>query len=228
MHGGRHYEAQVEASRETPYIALKFQIPPAVLGRTLLDLVDLGAAGPCTAAPSPVFVGQLDDVLALPLSRLLDSLDDPVERAMVAPLCFREIAFRLLRSDAAAPLRASITRDHLRILAAIRHVEAEPAQPTSVQDLARIATMSPSHFAHRFREFASMSPMQYVKLMRLEKARLLLLEAHSPVALVAEHAGYASLSHFARDFRRQFGVSAASYSAAIRGRKPLTAADSQE
>ena len=40
----------------------------------------------------------------------------------------------------------------------------------------RHVAMSPSHFAHRFRAVARLSPMRYLREVRLERARELLLQ----------------------------------------------------
>jgi hypothetical protein len=149
MHGSRHYEADVEASADNPYIALKFQLPPDILGPTLLELAELGGLEKASfEAPPPAYVGRIEPALAEPLCRLLDCLDDPIERRLIAPLHFREIAFRLLRSNAASLLRSSITREHLRVFQAMRFIEENAREPITVQDIARSVAMSPSNFAH--------------------------------------------------------------------------------
>ena len=51
---------------------------------------------------------------------------------------------------------------------------------------------------------------QFLKLLRLDHARDLLLENHT-VSEAAERVGYASLSHFIREFKRYFGETPRSY-----------------
>ncbi|MFS2174656.1 AraC family transcriptional regulator N-terminal domain-containing protein [Rhizobium pisi] len=212
MHGSTHYQASVDASPDAPYIALKLQLSPGILGPILLELADLGGLRDDTFdPPPPVFVGPVEDTFAEPLCRLLTCLDHPLERRMLVPLYLREIAFRLLRSDAASLLRASITREHTRVLRAIRFIEENADAGITVQAMAESVAMSGSHFAHRFREITGVSPIQYLKRIRLEKARLLLLEGDLSVSIAAEETGYASTSHFSRDFRRQFGLSPTGY-----------------
>jgi AraC-like DNA-binding protein len=84
-------------------------------------------------------------------------------------------------------------------------------------ELARQVAMSPSHFAHRFRSVARTSPIQYLKHLRLMRARALLLAEGLRPSEVAPKVGYASLSHFHRDFKRQFGVAPARYARAFEG-----------
>jgi len=212
LHGGRSYDATVQASPTNPYTAMKLQLPPDIIARTLLDLADNGTAPPKGAkSPVPAFVGPVDELLAEPLCRILACLDDPLERRIIAPLCLREIVFRLFQSDAASVLRTSMTVERTRISRAMKFVEQNAPERLTVDVIARAVAMSPSHFAHRFRELAGMSPMQYVKLTRLEQARLLLLDESVSTSRAAEHVGYASVSHFAKDFKRQFGVTPSKY-----------------
>jgi AraC-like DNA-binding protein len=67
--------------------------------------------------------------------------------------------------------------------------------------------MSPSHFAHRFRAVARVSPMRYLREVRLDAARARLLGNGSRVSEVAVEVGFESPAHFTREFKRRFGVS---------------------
>ena len=71
--------------------------------------------------------------------------------------------------------------------------------------------MSPSHFAHRFRAVARVSPMKYVKQARLFEAQRLLSLEGLRVGEVAGRVGYESAAHFTRDFKRHFGVTPVAY-----------------
>lgn len=85
MCGDVRYQAKVEASGGEPYIALKLQLPPEMVGRTLLELADAGVETPARRPPA-AFSDALSPELAQPLLRLLSCLRDPAERRIVAPL----------------------------------------------------------------------------------------------------------------------------------------------
>jgi AraC-like DNA-binding protein len=218
LRGETDYEAQVvEASPQRPYLAMGIQIPPDVVVPMLLELVDGdGVAAPPGEAP-PAFVSSVDERLVGALVRLIRALDDPAERRVLAPLALREIVFHLLRTEAAAVLRQAVTRngERGRIRDAMAYIEERAASRLSVKAIARHVAMSPSHFAHRFREIASVSPMQYVKIVRMARARVLLLADGLAAAEAARAVGYASASHFTRDFKRHFGLSPSSYARAF-------------
>ena len=67
--------------------------------------------------------------------------------------------------------------------------------------------MSPSTFHRAFREVTSDTPIQYLKKLRLEKARELMTRESVTVYMAADHVGYESVSQFSREIKRYFGQS---------------------
>jgi AraC-like DNA-binding protein len=92
----------------------------------------------------------------------------------------------------------------------------------SVASCARHVAMSPSHFAHRFRDVARMSPIAYLKHLRLHEARMLLLQEGLRPAEAAARVGYGSPAHFNRDFKERFELPPASYVRRFRESQELT------
>ncbi|MEY5027623.1 MAG: hypothetical protein RLZZ244_3151 [Verrucomicrobiota bacterium] len=74
--------------------------------------------------------------------------------------------------------------------------------PLSVETLARVASLSPSRLAHLFRERISLTPMQYIELRRIERARQLLLTTNLQIKDVAASTGFSSPEHFSVRFRK--------------------------
>ncbi|WP_437733650.1 AraC family transcriptional regulator N-terminal domain-containing protein [Sorangium sp. So ce1335] len=210
-------EAVTEADSASPYLAMSLQIPPDAIARVLLALADARAEP--AAEPAAALVSDLEPPIEDAVVRLLRATRDPVERRVVAPLALEELVFRLLRSEAAAAVRSAVRRDRDadRIQAAMRFLRANVERPLSVEEVARHVAMSPSHFAHRFRAVARVSPMRYLKRLRLQHARTLLLSGLR-ASEVAQRAGYESASHFTRDFKRHFGAAPGDY--AERFRRP--------
>ena len=71
--------------------------------------------------------------------------------------------------------------------------------------LASMANMSPSTFRLHFRAVCGMSPLQFIKQIRLQEARQLLLTRRFDAGEVAHHVGYESPSQFTREYKRLFG-----------------------
>lgn len=66
--------------------------------------------------------------------------------------------------------------------------------------------MSVSNFHSTFKEITGLSPIQYVKKIKLNKAIELLTYNKTTVKVVAYELGYESLSQFNREYKRMFGI----------------------
>jgi AraC-like DNA-binding protein len=99
---------------------------------------------------------------------------------------------------------------------AIEYMKGHIGEPISVAVLAEGACMSESAFAHLFKHCTGTSPYQFLKQLRLEHARGLLLENYT-VSEAARRVGYSSLSHFISEFKRYFGETPRSYLQRLQG-----------
>ena len=206
----------IEASARRPFLAICYQLPPDVVAKTLLSLADASVAP--EPEDVPAYSAPLDAPIMECVTRLLRAIDEPLERRVVAPLVVEELVFRLLRSDAAAAVRSAVDRDQdtEKMAVAMRFLRENIERPITVADAARHVAMSASHFAHRFRAVARVSPMRYLKSLRLNQARSLLVANGLRISEVAARSGYESASHFTRDFKSFFGASPTEYAKKLR------------
>ncbi len=212
--GETDFSSEVQdASAQQPYLSMGLSLSPELVVRTLTALADAEAPSGPGSPPDPAFVARLERPLLQTLTRLLQTLDDPAETQILGPLIIEELVFRLMRTDAAQALRygAHKSEDRLRIEAAMRFIKDNLEQRLTVQKIAQHVAMSPSHFAHRFREICTVSPMRYVKHVRLERARQSMLRLGLRASEAASDVGYASPSQFTRDFKSHFGHSPRAY-----------------
>lgn len=198
----------IEATPERPYLGLSLCFCPEAVARALVTLAEAGA--PSADEVEPAFLTTPDPAILAALGRMLEAIDDPLDRQVLAPLAIEEVLFRLLRSDAAATLRSAVGRES-RILAAMQFIRRESARPLSVDTIARHVAMSPSHFAHRFRAVARMSPMRFLREIRLEQARNLLGDPTARAGEIGQKVGFESPSHFNREFKRRYGAAPIEY-----------------
>jgi len=68
--------------------------------------------------------------------------------------------------------------------------------------------MSASAFHEHFKRTTLLSPIQYLKRLRLLKAQQMLIGEGLGVAQVAHRVGYQSSSQFSREYKRQFARNA--------------------
>lgn len=86
------------------------------------------------------------------------------------------------------------------------HIAENLAEEISVERLAELVELSPSHFAHVFKETTGMTPLQFVTRQRITRAQQLIRETSRSLIDVGLDVGYTSPSHFAQVFRRVVGV----------------------
>lgn len=75
-----------------------------------------------------------------------------------------------------------------------------------VQSLAAQVNMSVPSLHRVFKEITATSPKQYLKLLRLHKAKALLANRSMKVSQAANAVGYESSTQFSREFNRLFGI----------------------
>lgn len=98
-----------------------------------------------------------------------------------------------------------------RLLRARDTIDREYAAQLDVPTLARIAHVSPSHFARSFRRTFGETPHRYVQRRRIERAMSLLRSTGLPVTEVALAVGFTSHGTFSRTFREVVGDSPSGY-----------------
>lgn len=196
---------------DRPYLALSVWFDPERVARALLRL------GESEAPPDddvlPAFTMAPTESIVSTVERLLDAAADAIDRDTIAPLILDELMFRLLRTDAAGAVRAAIgpPRDVARILDVMQFIRENHTRKLTVSVLAKRVAMSPSYFAHQFSRIAHLSPMKYVREVRLERARTLLGEQGRRPTEVAQEVGFESAAHFTREFKRRYGTPPSRY-----------------
>ena len=87
-----------------------------------------------------------------------------------------------------------------------------------MEDLAQAVNLSCSYLAHLFKAETGVSLLQYLKSLRLRKAKELMDTTFLSVKEIRSRVGAGDKAHFARDFKRTYGLSPAEYKEQHRGR----------
>jgi AraC-like DNA-binding protein len=118
------------------------------------------------------------------------------------------LATRVVRLTARIPPgpRALLPGAAARVTRTIRSIEQQPGAGLTLNQLARLAGLSPYHFLRIFQGLTGITPHQYVMRSRLREAALRLRAAPDRVLDVALDSGFGDVSNFNRAFRTEFGV----------------------
>ena len=102
-------------------------------------------------------------------------------------------------------LPARLGVKHPKLLQVIQRMEANLEEPLSRSELAVEARLSTRQLERLFRKYLNRSPARYYLELRLNRARLLLLQTNMSVIDVALACGFVSASHFSKCYRDFFG-----------------------
>jgi AraC-like DNA-binding protein len=80
-----------------------------------------------------------------------------------------------------------------------------------VEELAETINLSKSRFKELFKQKTQLSPIQFVRHLRFEKAKELLEKTHLTVKQIGFAVGINDQSHFVRDFKKKYGISPTEY-----------------
>lgn len=196
----------LQASVERPYLGMVFKLDRMEIARLVVE----GRLPPMKAsATGQVFeTGKVSKSLLGAISRMIDLLDEPEFIPLLSPLIHREILLRLLMSECGSKIRQLAvggSPTH-QISRAIAWIKSNLSAKLKVEELAGLAGMSVSTLHHHFRALTSLSPLQFQKRLRLNTARLLMLENHLDASTAAFEVGYESPSQFSREYSRMFGA----------------------
>ena len=95
------------------------------------------------------------------------------------------------------------------------HVAEHLPEEISIERLAELVELSPSHFAHVFKETTGMTPLQFITRQRISRAQQLIRETSRSLIDVGLEVGYTSPSHFAQVFRRVVGVTPTAFRSSL-------------
>jgi len=192
------------ASREHPFVALGMMLKPAKVAELLLEAA---ASDRVPVEVTGLGVSDAPADLLEAVVRLVRLLDQPRDLPILGPLAEREILWRLLCSEQGNRVRQIGLADSRlsQIGRAMRWMRDHYREALRIEELARLSAMSVTSFHRHFRAVAMMSPLQYLKLIRLQEARAQLLAGADDVTTVGLAVGYDSASQFSREYKRTYG-----------------------
>ncbi|MEI4487120.1 GlxA family transcriptional regulator [Frigidibacter sp. MR17.14] len=119
---------------------------------------------------------------------------------------------RRAEDDQVASLASRLGTRNPHILAAAVYIESRLEEEVQVAECAEHIGVTSRQLQRLFREKLGMTPKEYLTTLRLRKGRGLLAETNLSVLEIALSCGFSSAAHFARSFRRKYGVSPTKFS----------------
>ena len=168
--------------------------------------------------PQGFALASWDDAFTDSLLRLLQLEDSSSDAAVLGKGRLREVYYAILMGEAGDSARRAFGVGN-EIARAIEYVSSRLDEAVTIEDLATQVGMSRAVFHRKFKQATTMSPIQFVKSMRLNNAAMKIASGMT-VNEAAMEVGYVSSSQFSREFKRMYGQSPKQW----RHAKPLLAA----
>ena len=139
------------------------------------------------------------------LLRLLQLGTSEMDTAVLGDTRLRELYYAILLGQAGVFARRAFGAGNA-IARSIAHISSRLDAPISIDEMADRAGMSRAVFHRKFKQVTTMSPIQFVKSMRLNNAAMKIAGGMN-VNEAAMGVGYVSASQFSREFKRMYGQS---------------------
>jgi AraC-like DNA-binding protein len=196
----------VQYAIKIPRFSLESQLA-ALLGRPVADPIRFDLGFDLTSPRGQSLVASVNH-LRTELSRAGGIAQVPLVRAQLESYVLSQVLLVVpheFRDQLSRP-GDTVRRRHVR--AAMDYVDEHASEPITGPDVARAACVSMRALQAGFQEELGMSPMAYLRNVRLDRAHADLLSGPTDTSVsdVATRWGFTHLGRFADQYRRKFGV----------------------
>nr|WP_303648402.1 AraC family transcriptional regulator [Shewanella metallivivens] len=196
-----------EASPEEPLLGVYISLDTQVMTELAIEMESVTGAikQPKTSSqPQSLSLANWDDAFADALLRLLQ-LDGTMDASILGESRLRELYYAVLKGDAGISARRAFGVGN-EIARSIEYLSTNLSKNVTIDELASLVGMSRAVFHRKFKQATRMSPIQFMKSMRLNHAAMR-IAAGMNVSEAAMKVGYVSSSQFSREFKRMYGKS---------------------
>ncbi|MCL9776091.1 AraC family transcriptional regulator [Vibrio methylphosphonaticus] len=197
-----------EASPEDPLLGVYISLDTKVMTELAIEMESTAGAIKLpnkSSQPPGMSLANWDDTFSDALLRLLQLDENLADTAILGENRLRELYYAVLKGDAGISARRAFGIGN-EIAKSIEYLSLNLSKNVTIDELASLVGMSRAVFHRKFKQATRMSPMQFMKSMRLNKAAMKIATGMT-VNEAAMEVGYVSSSQFSREFKRMYGQS---------------------
>lgn len=112
---------------------------------------------------------------------------------------------------AADAVTTGVRQTHPAVVDAMRMMEARPAYPWTLTEIADSLHIAPGYLVRLFKSATGLPPMAFLARHRVEIAAGRLLNTDDPISRIGESVGWPDQNYFARRFKAHYGLNASTY-----------------
>lgn len=196
------------ASPENPLLGVYISLDTKVMTELAIEMESASGAirkPRSSDLPQGIELARWDDTFSDALLRLLQLGDHPADNAILGNSRLRELYYAVLKGEAGHSARRAFGVGN-EIARTIEYLSTHLDSNVNIEDMASQVGMSRAVFHRKFKQATTMSPIQFVKSMRLNNAAMKIASGKN-VSEAAMDVGYVSSSQFSREFKRMYGQS---------------------
>lgn len=204
------FECETIYTEAEPFLGLTVNLNFAVAQDIMDSLGDKFSETTQAMAPFPgMYLEKWDNRMREAVLRLLCCLETESDAKVLGRQMVREVHYRALMGESGYILASAAGGEssYARIAKALRTIHDNYADSLDVAQLAEIAHMSERSFQRHFKAATACTPIQYLKKIRLDRARHLLVRKGLQANVTAHMVGYENTPQFSREFKSYFGYS---------------------
>lgn len=197
-----------KASPDHPLLGVYISLDTKVMTELAIEMESTSAAiHKPSAGPLPqgIALSHWDDAFSDSLLRLLQLIDKPEDTEILGENRLRELYYAVLKGEAGHSARRAFGLGN-GIARSIEYLSASLDEKVTIDEIASKVGMSRAVFHRKFKQATTMSPIQFIKSMRLNSAAMKIASGMN-VNEAAMDVGYVSSSQFSREFKRMYGQS---------------------
>ncbi|MFW2366183.1 MAG: AraC family transcriptional regulator N-terminal domain-containing protein, partial [Desulforhopalus sp.] len=162
------------ASPDNPLLGVSISLDTRVMTELAIEMESAAGAirkpkgGPL---PQGLALARWDDTFTEALLRLLQLCDNPADAAVLGDGRLRELYYAVLKGDAGDSARRAFGVGN-EIARAIEYMSSRLDEAVTIEDMAAQVGMSRAVLHRKFKQATTMSPIQFVKSMRLNAAAM--------------------------------------------------------
>lgn len=118
---------------------------------------------------------------------------------------------RHLYKEIGRPIQASFN-EHSRLAAEVcSYIDLHFDEPLSANEIAHRFSVSRTQMYNIFREILRMSVNEYIQYVRMNQAKMFLIQSDYSIEIISQKVGYGNISSFSRIFKSQVGMNPLQY-----------------
>ncbi len=128
-----------------------------------------------------------------------------VHPMIVVSSLYRLIAYIMESNLIGNNVKQNVINSH--IIEVIQYINEHINEPMTTTSLSAVLGYDKSYFIRLFKKNVFMTPREYIRSIRLEKARDIIMTTNLPIKEIAEHCGFENISYFSRSFHEVYRIS---------------------